>query len=118
MQLKHKILSGPASNAQSVNHKDFKKKKADEDDGKNVNKADYYKFYLNNAQKAINLMIAQHKSQGNLMQPGSSSKDGVSRHHHFEMGSSAGDLSYEGEAAKKNLLANRKQNREINTSHP
>lgn len=29
-------------------------------------KAEYYKFYLDNAQKAIDLMIEQHKSQGNL----------------------------------------------------
>ena len=90
------------------------KKHGDDEDGKNVNKSEYYKFYLNNAQKAINLMIAQHKSHGNLMQPMPSSKDGVSRHHNFEVGSSTGNLSYEGEAgAQKNLLANRKRDREL-----
>ena len=56
-------------------------------------------------------MIAQHKSQGNLMQP--STKDGVSRHgHNFEVGSSTGDLSYEGRSeGQRNLLANRKRDR-------
>jgi len=46
-------------------------------------------------------MIAQHKSQGNLNQS-------APHHHNFEMGSSTGDLSYEGDStAQKNLLANR-----------
>ena len=30
--------------------------------GKQQKKAEYYKFYLENAQKAIDLMIEQHKS--------------------------------------------------------
>ena len=34
------------------------RRKNEDDDSKNVNKSEYYKFYLNNAQKAINLMIA------------------------------------------------------------
>ena len=33
---------------------------------KQQKKAEYYKFYLDNAQKAIDLMIEQHKSQGSL----------------------------------------------------
>ena len=66
-------------------------------------------------------MIAQHKSQGTLAQPMPSSKDGVSRHHNFEMGSSTGELSYEGDAGakdamQKNLLANRKRDREMTAS--
>ena len=36
-------------------------------------------------------MIAQHKSQGNLNQS-------APQHHNFEMGSSTGDLSYEGDS--------------------
>ena len=80
------------------------RRKNEDDDSKNVNKSEYYKFYLNNAQKAINLMIAQHKSQSNLMKPMPSSKDGISRHHNFEMGSSTGDLSYEGEAGSRGAL--------------
>ena len=36
------------------------------EDKKKDKKADYYKFYLDNAQKAIDLMIEQHKSQGSL----------------------------------------------------
>lgn len=66
-------------------------------------------------------MIAQHKSQGNLAQPIPSSKDGVSRHHNFEVGSSTGNLSYEGDSyskdtMQKNLLANRKRDREMTAS--
>ena len=58
-------------------------------------------------------MIAQHKSQGNLMQP--STKDGASRHgQYFEVGSSTGDLSYEGKSERqRNLIANRKRDREL-----
>ena len=42
---------------------------AAEDDDKKTKqqkKAEYYKFYLDNAQKAIDLMIEQHKSQAVL----------------------------------------------------
>ena len=44
-----------------LNHDDDKLKK-----GSQQKKAEYYKFYLDNAQKAINMMIEQHKSAGNL----------------------------------------------------
>lgn len=40
--------------------------KEDERKSKQQRKAEYYKFYLDNAQKAIDLMIEQHKSAGNL----------------------------------------------------
>ena len=118
MQLQKKILSGPSTKASSVNRnkvqsQELNRKNGEDDDGKNVNKSEYYKFYLNNAQKAINLMIAQHKSQGNLMQPIPSSQERISRHHNFEIGSSTGDLSYEGESrAQKAMFAHRNRDRD------
>lgn len=90
MMLQKKILSGPKSTRfsrqksgysgpNSVN--DFRRRNADydygmrhplnnEDDKKNPQqkKAEYYKFYLDNAQKAIDMMIEQHKSQASLSQ--------------------------------------------------
>ena len=89
MQLQKKILSGPKSNRlsgkprtgagpNSVN--DIRRRNIDIDGPKHPlnhdeekknsqkKKAEYYKFYLDNAQKAINMMIEQHKSAGNLSQ--------------------------------------------------
>lgn len=90
MQLQKKILGGPKSTRfgggklrtgagpNSVN--DVRRRNIDSDGPKHPlnhdeekknsqkKKAEYYKFYLDNAQKAINMMIEQHKSAGNLSQ--------------------------------------------------
>ena len=42
----------------------------DEKKSKQQKKAEYYKFYLDNAQKAIDMMIQQHKSASNLGRQG------------------------------------------------
>ena len=42
----------------------------DEKKTKQQKKAEYYKFYLDNAQKAIDMMIQQHKSSSNLTRQG------------------------------------------------
>ena len=84
MQLQKKILGGPNRQARLAKSKtsagapilvqnrgnrarnvdDYKDTYGKEE--KKNKKADYYKFYLDNAQKAIDLMIEQHKSKGSL----------------------------------------------------
>ena len=85
--LQKKILGGPRlAKSKSTNYASFfrndRRKGAAqqyasdtdllEDDKDNKSKAskqaEYYKFYLNNAQKAIDLMIEQHKSQSTFSQ--------------------------------------------------
>jgi len=96
IQLQKKILNGPHQRPpkQKMNHgppislQDRRKAQKltqdnDQDDEKKTKqqkKAEYYKFYLDNAQKAIDLMIQQHKSVGSLARPGARNVGNIRGH--------------------------------------